>query len=55
MEQIKNKGGRPSKGADARRKTISISGTPAEIQKLKEQAKAEDTTVSRYVLDRLVK
>lgn len=48
-------GGRPRKDAEARRKIISISGTPTEIEKLKKLAKESGKTVSRFVLDSLVK
>ncbi|MCQ2082544.1 MAG: hypothetical protein MJZ11_12890 [Lachnospiraceae bacterium] len=48
-------GGRPSKGPDARRKTMSISGTPAEIELLKKLAEESGKTVSRFVLDSLCK
>lgn len=48
-------GGRPRKDAEARRKIMSISGTPTEIEKLKKLAKESGKTVSRFVLDSLVK
>lgn len=48
-------GGRPKKGDDAKRKTISISGTPAEVQQLQELAAKEGKTVSRFVIDSLIK
>lgn len=35
-------------------KTVSISGTPAEIKKLKIIAKQSGKTVSRFVLDNLI-
>ena len=44
-------GGRPRKDTEARRKTISISGTETEIEKLKELARNENKTVSRFVLE----
>ena len=44
-------GGRPRKDEEARRKTISISGTPTEIENLKKLAKESGKTVSRFVLD----
>lgn len=47
-------GGRPRKGENAKRVTICISGTSAEIQKLKELAKNKNKTVSRYVIDNLI-
>ena len=46
-------GGRPRKDEEARRKTISISGTPKEIENLKKLAKESGKTVSRFVLDNL--
>ena len=45
--------GRPRKDEEARRKTISISGTPTEIENLKKLAKESGKTVSRFVLDNL--
>ncbi|MCQ2584479.1 MAG: hypothetical protein MJ185_02720 [Treponema sp.] len=48
-------GGRPKKDEEARRKTISISGTPTEVEKLKELAEAAGKTVSRYIFDNLIK
>lgn len=48
-------GGRPRKDTEARRVTISISGTPSEITTLKEKAAAAGLNVSRYVLDNLTK
>lgn len=48
-------GGRPKKGDDAKRKTISISGTPAEVQQLQELAAKEGKTVSRFIIESLVK
>lgn len=53
MNENKHAGGRPRKDVEARRVTISISGTQTEISKLKEKAKAVDKTVSRFVLDQL--
>lgn len=47
-------GGRPRKNEEARRKTISISGTPAEVEKLKQLAEKENKTVSRYILEILL-
>jgi len=47
-------GGRPRKDVEARRVTISISGTPTEIQKLRELAKENNKTVSRFVLDQVL-
>lgn len=44
-------GGRPRKDVEARRMTISISGTPSEIQELKRLAEESEKTVSRFVLD----
>lgn len=44
-------GGRPRKDVEARRMTISISGTPSEIQELKRLAEESGKTVSRFVLD----
>ena len=55
MNEVKNKGGRPRKDIEARRVTICISGTPTEITKLKTLAAENEKTVSRYVLDNLVK
>ena len=46
-------GGRPRKDEEARRKTISISGTPKEIKNLKKLSKESGKTVSRFVLDNL--
>lgn len=46
-------GGRPRKDAEARRKTISISGTPSEIEELKKRAEEAGKNVSRYILDNL--
>lgn len=34
-------------------KTVSISGTPEEIENLKQKAKSENKTVSRFVLERV--
>lgn len=34
-------------------KTISISGTPEEIENLKQKAKANNKSVSRYVIENL--
>lgn len=48
-------GGRPRKDTEARRVTISISGTPSEIAALKEKAAATGLNVSRFVLDNLTK
>lgn len=48
-------GGRPKKGDDAKRKTISISGTPAEVQQLQELAAKEGKTVSRFIIESLIK
>ena len=48
-------GGRPRKDTEARRVTVSISGTPTEIESLKENAAAAGVTVSRFVLDNLLK
>ena len=45
--------GRPRKDKEARRKTISISGTSTEIENLKKLAKESGKTVSRFVLDNL--
>lgn len=44
-------GGRPKKDAEARRCTISISGTPSEIAELKKLAQESGKTVSRFILD----
>lgn len=46
-------GGRPKKDKEARRKTLSISGTPFEIAALKRKAKEKNKTVSRFILDKL--
>lgn len=46
-------GGRPRKDAEARRKTISISGTPSEIEKLKKLAAESGKNVSRFILDNI--
>lgn len=48
-------GGRPRKDEEARRKTISISGTPTEIESLKELAEKNKKTVSRLVIDTILK
>lgn len=48
-------GGRPRKDTEARRMTISISGTPTEIAELKRLAAENEKTVSRFVLDNLIK
>lgn len=48
-------GGRPRKGEEARRKTISISGTPTEIESVKELAEKNKKTVSRLVIDTILK
>jgi len=48
-------GGRPRKDAEARRVTISISGTPTEIAELKKRAADAGLNVSRFVLDNLTK
>ncbi|WP_147613931.1 hypothetical protein [Treponema pectinovorum] len=47
-------GGRPRKDTEARRVTISISGTKTEIEKLKQKAIENNKTVSRFVLENLV-
>lgn len=46
-------GGRPKKDTEARRKTISISGTPSEIEKLKKLAEEAGKNVSRFILDNI--
>ncbi len=48
-------GGRPKKNEEAKRCTVSISGTRAELDQLKELAAKENKTVSRFVLDTLIK
>lgn len=48
-------GGRPKKDAEARRCTISISGTPSEIAELKKLAQESGKTVSRFILDNIKK
>lgn len=47
-------GGRPKKGPDARRKTMSISGTPAEIEELQRLAEDSGKTVSRFIIESLI-
>lgn len=47
-------GGRKRKDIEARRKTISISGTPSEIAQLKERAEKSEQTVSRYIIENLL-
>lgn len=46
-------GGRPRKDVEARRMTISISGTPSEIEKLKKLAEEAGKNVSRFILDNI--
>lgn len=46
-------GGRPRKDSEARRVTISISGTQSEIDELKKRASDAGLNVSRFVLDNL--
>lgn len=48
-------GGRPRKDAEARRVTISKSGTQSEIDELKKRAADAGLNVSRFVLDNLLK
>lgn len=48
-------GGRPRKDVEARRVTISISGTSSEIAGLKELAKNKGLNVSRFVIETLLK
>ena len=48
-------GGRPRKDTEARRVTISISGTQSEIDELKKRAADAGLNVSRFVLDNLTK
>lgn len=50
-------GGRPKKAQEEKTiyKTVSICGSPSEIEKLKELAQAAGLTVSRYILDNLLK
>jgi len=48
-------GGRKRKDKEARRVTLSISGTPTEIAALREIAKISGLTVSRYVIEQLLK
>lgn len=43
--------GRKSKGENAKRKTISISGTPAEIDELKQKAAEAGKTTSRFLIE----
>lgn len=40
-------GGRPRKDEEARRKTVSISGTATELEQLKELAKNESKTLKK--------
>lgn len=47
--------GRKSKGENAKRKTISISGTPAEIDELKQKASEAGMSVSLFILEELKK
>lgn len=44
-------GGRPRKDEEARRKTISISGTPTEIETIRHKAKASGKTTSRFLIE----
>lgn len=48
-------GGRKPLPEDQKKKfkTMSISGTPEEIEKLKEIAKQNNKSVSRYILDQI--
>lgn len=46
-------GGRPRKGEEAKRKTVSISGTSAEVELLKQKAEEAGKTVSRFIFDNL--
>lgn len=50
-------GGRPRKKESEKTvyKTMSISGTPEEIEQLKKLAQAENKTVSRFVLEAVLK
>lgn len=44
-------GGRKPKGEAAKNTTISIAGTKAEIENIRQRAKLDGKTVSRYVID----
>lgn len=46
-------GGRKPKGDDAKNVTISVTGTRAEIENIKQKAKLENKSVSRYIIDTL--
>lgn len=50
MEKEKHAGGRPATGV--KRISISISGKPEQIEKLKELAKRNGKNVSQFVLER---
>lgn len=44
-------GGRPRKDEEARRKTISISGTETEIKTIRQKAKSSGKTTSRFLIE----
>lgn len=48
-------GGRKSLGDKAKNVTISVTGTRAEIDSIKQKAKLENKSVSRYVIDNLLR
>ena len=50
-------GGRPKKAESEKTiyKTISIAGNPEEINKIKELAKSENKTVSRFIIEKILK
>lgn len=49
-------GGRPKKAENEKKiyKTISIAGSPAEIEQIRTLAQAENKTVSRFVIDTIL-
>lgn len=50
-------GGRPKKEENEKTiyKTISIAGNPEEIEEIKEMAKAENKTISRFIIEKILK
>lgn len=50
-------GGRPKKAESEKTvyKTLSIAGSPEEIEQIREMAQAESKTVSRFVIDTILK
>lgn len=50
-------GGRPKKAESEKTvyKTLSIAGSPEEIEEIKEMAKAENKTISRFIIEKILK